>query len=206
MSQFEHIVNGYYDARIGTLARIKSRSLGADTLVLSALTVLAYAQLEGGVKEISACVIKHVNRRKLEWGEIAPRLLKWRNQEDLARFRSAVDFDMIAATSPFSELLKRRAQVRPINRSRDLNQMSWAALKTVYKGFGLDCTSIERSAANIDSLVGARNEAAHHGVMPMTATALLEHQVRENVSIVEDVLTDLTLQLLAFFENGLHRR
>jgi hypothetical protein len=206
MSQFENIVNGYYDARISALARIKSRSLGADTLVLSALTVLAYAQLEGGVKEISACVIKHVNRQKLEWGEIAPRLLNWRNLEDLARFRSAVDFDMIGATSPFFPLLKRRAQIRPINRRRELNQMSWAALKTVYRGFGLDCTNIERSAANIDSLVDARNEAAHHGVMPLIANALLEHQVRENASIVEDVLTDLSLQLLAFFENRLHRR
>jgi hypothetical protein len=84
--------------------------------------------------------------------------------------------------------------------------MSWAALKTVYEGFGLDCKTIERFAAKIDSLVGARNEAAHHGVMPMTAANLLEGQVRDNVLVVEDVLTDLTLQLLTFFPDRLHMR
>jgi hypothetical protein len=206
MPQFEDDVSGYYDSRITTLARIKVRSLGADTLVLSAMTVLAYAQLEGGVKDLSACVIKNVNRRKLEWGEITPRLLKWRNQEELVRFRSVVDFDMICATSPFEQLLKKRVQVRPINRVREFNQMNWGALRTVYEGFGLDSGSVERLAAKIDALVGSRNEAAHRGVLPMTAAALLEGQVRENVRVVEDVLTDLTIQLLTFFTNKLHMR
>lgn len=206
MAQFEDVINSCYDARTGTLARIKARSLGADTLSLSALTVLAYAQLEGGVKDISACVIKHVNARNMEMGEVAPRLLKWRNQEELARLKSAVDFDMIGTSSPFAALLKKRVRIRPINRHREFNQMSWAALKAVYDGFGLDRTTVERSAASIDDLVDARNEAAHHGSMPKTAAALLEKQVRANVLTVENVLTDLSLQLLDCFSNQMHRR
>jgi len=188
------------------LARIKARSLGADTLVLSALAVLAYAQMEGGVKDLSACVIKHVNRRKLACGEVAPRLLDWRNQDHLTRFRSAINYDMIGAKSPFSEMLKERVQIRPINRAREFNQMSWAALKRIYEGFGLDGTTIARSAADIDSLVGFRNDAAHHGSMPTTTAAILENQVRRSVLIVEDVLTDFTLQLLTFFEKQMHKR
>jgi HEPN superfamily RiboL-PSP-like protein len=206
MSPFESAVNAFYDARVSTLAAIKARSIDADTLVLSALTVLAYAQLEGGVKDISACVIKHVNRMKLEWGEVSPRLLKWRNQEDLARFRAAVDFDMIGAADPFAPLLKKRAQIRPISRRGELNQMTWSSLRGVYDGFGLDSKDIEQSAANIDSLVGARNDAAHRGVLPITTAKMLERQVREHVSIVENVLTDLALQLFAYFNNSLHRR
>lgn len=206
MPPFENAVKDYLDARISTLARIKTRSLGADTLVLSALTVLAYAQLEGGVKEISGCVIKDVNRRKLEWGEAAPRLLKWRNQEDLARFRSTVNFEMIGESAPFAPFLKKRVQIKPINRRREFNQMTWGKIKTVYEGFGLSSRGIERYAANIGSLVDARNDAAHHGAMPTTAAAMLENQVRDNVRVVEDVLTDLALQALAYFENGLHRR
>lgn len=206
MPQFEDIISSYYDSRISTLARIKARSLGSDTLVLSALTVLAYAQLEGGVKDVSACVIKHVNARNMELGEIAPGLLKWRNQEEIARFRSMVDFDMIGAASPFATVLKRRVKVKAINRRHELNQMSWAALKSVYDGFGLDCTFVERASTKIDGLVDARNEAAHHGVMPNTAAALLEGQVRDNVLTVENVLTDLSLQLLTFFTGRMHKR
>jgi len=206
MPQFEDFISENYDSRISTLARIKARSLGADTLVLSALTVLAYAQLEGGVKDASACVIKHVNARNMELGEIAPKLLAWRNQDEIARFRLMVDFDMIGTTSPFAPALKRRVKVKAINRRHELNQMSWAALKRLYDGFGLDLAFVERSAARIDELVDARNEAAHHGVMPKTAAALLENQVRQNVLTVENVLTDLSLQLLTFFSNRMHRR
>jgi hypothetical protein len=206
MSLFESAVNARYDTRISTLAAIKARSLGADTLVLSALTVLPYAQLEGGVKDISACVIKHVNRMKLGWGEVSPRLLQWRNQEDLARFRGAVNFDMIGAADPFASLLSRRAQIRPINRRRELNQMTRRALEAVYDGFGLDSRDIKQAAANIDDLVDARNDAAHRGVFPIATANMLERQVREHVSIVENVLTDLALQLFAYFNNGLHRR
>jgi hypothetical protein len=203
MPQFEDAVSAYYDSRISTLARIKTRSLGADVLVLSALRVLVYAQLEGGVKDVSACVIKHVNARNMELGEIAPKLLKWRNQEEIVRFRSIVDFDMIGENSPFATVLKKRVKVKAINRRRELNQMSWAALKRVYDGFGLDCTRVERSAAVIDDLVDARNEVAHHGLMPK---ALLENHVREDVLTAEDVLTDFSLQLLSFFSNRMHRR
>jgi hypothetical protein len=206
MSPFESAVNVYYDARIGTLAAIKARSIGADNLVLSALTVLAYAQLEGGVKDMSACVIKHVNRMKLGWGEVSPRLLKWRNKEDLTRFRSAVDFDMIGAANPFAVLLKKRAQIRPINRRGELNQMTWSALEAVYNGFGLNAMDIEQNAASIDSLVGARNDAAHRGILPIATAKILERQVREHVSVVETVLTDLALQLFAYFNSNLHRR
>jgi hypothetical protein len=206
MSPFESAVNARYDTRISTLAAIKARSIDADTLVLSALTVLAYAQLEGGVKDISACVIKHVNRMKLGWGEVSPRLLQWRNHEDLARFRAAVNFDMIGAADPFASLLSRRVQIRPISRRGELNQMTWRALEAVYDGFGLDSRDIKQAAANIDSLVDARNDAAHRGVFPIATANMLERQVREHVSIVENVLTDLALQLFAYFNNGLHRR
>ena len=203
---FEDVINSYYDTRIGTLARIKARSLGADALGLSALTVLAYAQLEGGVKELSACVIRHVNARNMELGEIAPKLLKWRNQEEMDWIKARIDFDMIGMASPFADLLKKRVRIKAIDRRHEFNQMNWLALRRVYDGFGLDYAVAERSAAKIDSLVEARNQAAHHGVMPQTAVTLLERQVRDNVLTVEDVLTDLSLQMLAFFSSHLHRR
>jgi hypothetical protein len=185
------------------LASIKTRSLGADALVLSALRVLVYAQLEGGVKDASACVIKHVNARNMELGEIAPKLLKWRNQEEIVRYRSIVDFEMIGDNAPFAAVLKKQVRVKAINRRRELNQMSWVALKRVYDGFGLDRTRVERLAAVIDDLVDARNEAAHHGLMPK---ALFESRVRDDAESVADILTDLSLQLLSFFSNRLHRR
>jgi hypothetical protein len=206
MSPFESAVNLRYDTRISTLAAIKARSIDADTLVLSALTVLAYAQLEGGVKDISACVIKHVNRMKLGWGEVSPRLLQWRNQDDLARFKAAVNFDMIGGADPFAPLLSRRAQIRPINRRAELNQMTWRALEAVYDGFGLDSRDIRQAAADIDSLVDARNDAAHRGIFPIATANMLERQVRDHVSIVENVLTDLALQLFTYFNNNRHRR
>ena len=65
MPQFEDVLSSYYDSRISTLARIKARSLGSDTVVLSALTVLAYAQLEGGVKDVSALSLIHIWGRTL---------------------------------------------------------------------------------------------------------------------------------------------
>jgi hypothetical protein len=113
---------------------------------------------------------------------------------------------MIGAANPFAPLIKKRAQIRPINRRSELNQMTWSALRAVYGGFGLDPKDVEQSAANIDSLVDARNDAAHRGVMPITSAHILEQQVREHVSIVENVLTDLALQVLAYFNNNLHRR
>ncbi len=206
MTSFESAVNAKYDARISTLAAIKARSIDADKLVLAALTVLAYAQLEGGVKDISACIIKHINKMKLEWGTVSPRLLKWRNQNDLARFRAVVDFDMIGGPDPFALLLGRRAQIRPINHRGELNQMTWAAIKAVYGGFGFDSKDIERSADHIDDLVDARNSAAHRGVLPLASVNMLERQVREHATIVENVLTDLALQVLAYFNKGLHKR
>jgi RiboL-PSP-HEPN len=206
MPQFENVISSYLDARVSTLARIKTRSLGADTLVLSALTVLVYAQLEGGVKDISGCVIKHVNARNMELGEIAPQLLKWRNKEEIDRLKAMVDFDMIGEPSPFSTGLRRRVKVLPINRHRELNQMGSAAIKRVYEGFGLDDTFVQRSATKIDGLVGARNAAAHHGSVPMTAAVLLEGQVRENLLVVENVLFDLCIQLVTFFSNRKHLR
>lgn len=206
MPLFEDTISSYYDSRITTLARIKTRSLGADTLVLSALNVLAYAQLEGGIKEATSCVIKHINRRNMEVGEIAPRLLKWRNQEEIARFRSLVDFDMIGNTAPFAAALKRKVKINTINRRRELNQMSWANLRTIYDGLGLNRINVYRAAAAIDGLVDVRNEVAHHGVMPPIAATLMEAQVRNNVQMVEDILTDFSLQLLAFFSARMHVR
>lgn len=142
----------------------------------------------------------------MELGEVTPKLLKWRNREEIDRFKAIVDFDIVGLASPFAAVLKRRVKINAINRRRELNQMSWAVLKTVYNGFGLDYTLVERSAASIDGLVDARNEAAHHGLTPKTTAALLESQVRENVLTVENVLTDISVQLLTFFSSRKHRR
>lgn len=137
---------------------------------------------------------------------VSPRLLKWRNQEDLTRFRAAVDFDMIGAANPFAPLLGKRAQIRPINRRGELNQMTWSAIESVYDGLGLNPNEIEQTAASIDGLVDARNDAAHRGVLPNTTAKIVERQVRQHVAIVENVLTDLALQLFTYFNNRLHRR
>jgi hypothetical protein len=206
MAQFENEISAHFDARIGTLASIKARSLGADTLVLSALTVLAYAQLEGGVKDLCACLIKHVNARNMAMGEIAPSLLKWRNRDDIRRLRSIVNFDMVGSTSPFASVLQKKATVNPINRRREFNQMGWNSMRKIYDGFGLDSKRIEPSATKINDLRDARNQTAHHGLPPQIAAALLEAQVRDQVSTVEDILTDLSVRALTFFRDKLHRR
>ena len=86
---------------MSTLGKIKARSLGADVLTLTALKVLVYAQLEGGIKDLASCVVRHVNNRRMSVGDINPRLLLWRNAEDIRRFKSMVTFQMIAAPSPF---------------------------------------------------------------------------------------------------------
>jgi hypothetical protein len=206
MDPFEAGVNSHWDLRVSTLGSIKTRSLGADVLTLSAMTVLAYAQLEGGVKDLSAFVIRNVNARNMELGEIAPRLLRWRNSDEINHLRATVDFDMIGAPSPFASHLKRRVRIRGIDRRFEFNQMNWASLKKIYDGFGLDTGSIEHSASKIDDLVNSRNEVAHLGVFPRVAASILENQLRENVATVEAVLTDLGVQLLGFFPNRLHMR
>jgi hypothetical protein len=206
MATFEDRIQDNLDARISTLGKVKIRSLGADSLTLAALNVLVYAQLEGGVKDLAACVLRDVNARGMALGTIKPGLLEWRNPDAIDRFRSMVNFDMVALPSPFNPILGKRIKVRGINRKFELNQMSWKAMKRVYSGLGLDYTYIEKSKAQIDDLVDYRNTAAHYGVLPPVATALLERQVRENVVIVENVLTDLSIQLLPFFSNGLHMR
>ena len=206
MALFEKGLSVHLDSRISTLAQIKARSLGADTLVLSSLTVLAYAQLEGGVKDLSVCAISHLNRRNLELGELAPNILNWRNRDELDRLRSKVDFDMIGAPTPFGGELKRQVSVKQIQKRYELNQMDWPALKEVYAGFGLDPSGIERFAGTIDGLVEARNEAAHNGTPPKTAAALMEGQLRDSVGIVEHVLYDISYRLLTFFSDQLHLR
>lgn len=206
MAAFEDLLSNHYDRRVGTLARIKSRSLGADILVLSALTVLTYAQLEGGIKDISASVIRHINMRRMRLGEVAPGLLNWRNHRELGRLRALVEYDMVGRASPFEAALKRRVVVRSIDRRREMNQMGWAGVRKVYDGFGLDYRGVEPVAAQIENLVAARNEAAHHGIMPPIASAMLEGQLRDNVHAVENVLTDLTIQLLTFFSDRKHIR
>jgi hypothetical protein len=206
MPSFEDIVHHHYDVRISTLGKIKSRSLGADMLTLVALTVLAYAQLEGGVKDLASCVIRHVNYRNLQLGQITPQLLTWRNPDELNQFKSLITFENVAEARPFSKALERRTKIRSIDRRFELNQMGWASLKNVYGGFGLTLTEIERSAAEIDALVEARNQAAHYGIPPSTASSIIENQLRGYVTMVEAVLTDLSLQLLPFFSDRMHLR
>lgn len=203
---FEVAVNRYYDERIGTLGKILTRSLDADTLTLTALNVLTYAQLEGGVKDLAAIVVKHVNQRKLEIGQINPCLLKWRSEDELGLFRSKVSFESIASQYPFEALLKQPIRIKAIDRRYELNQMSWAALKSVYIGLGLDPSQIQLHSAQMDELVKARNQTAHHGITPSIESVLMEKQLRSNVQMVENVLTDLSLQLLSFFSGKLHLR
>lgn len=206
MPTFEESLQKSYDERLNTLARIKARSLGADGLQLTAMTVLTYAQLEGGTKDICSYTIRQINLRNLQIGELAPRLLQWRNPADLDRFKSALNFEVLAAISPFATALQRRVKIRSINRRYEFNQMSWESLKTIYRGFGLQSSSVSHHASEIDQLVEARNLAAHYGVLPSLASAMAEAQLRTNVVVVEDVLTDLTIQLLPFFANKMHLR
>jgi hypothetical protein len=206
MATFEDRICDYCDTRVSTLGKIKARSLGADALTLTALKVLVYAQLEGGIKDLASCVLRDVNNRRLAVGDINPGLLQWRNAEDIRRFKSMVTFQMIAAPSPFGGALSKHLKVRGINRKNELNQMDWEAIKKVYNGFGLDCTSVEKLRGRITQIVEDRNDAAHYGVLPTLRATLMEKQVRENADIVEHVLTDFSIQLLPFFASNLHRR
>ncbi len=175
-------------------------------MTLTALKVLVYAQMEGGVKDLAACLISQVNKRRMPLAEITPRILKWRNLSDLDKFRAMIDFDMLASLSPFSAALQKSARVRPINRRYELNQMDWRSLKDVYNGFGLDTANIEKVKTKIDQIMEDRNQVAHHGQIPATANALAEKHLRENAEVVENVLTDMSLQLLGYFGKGMHRR
>jgi hypothetical protein len=206
MPIFEDSIHDHFDARIQTLGKVKARSVGADSLTLAALNVLVYAQLEGGVKDLASCVLRNVNIRRMPLGDIKPELLQWRNPRAIDRFRSMVDFQMVAKPSPFAPMLVRQFKVRAIDRRHELNQMSWGAIKQIYSGFGLDHTNIDKSRAEIDQLVDDRNSVAHHGVLPTIAATLMEKHIRDNVMIVENVLTDFSIQLLPFFTNRLHMR
>ena len=206
MGHFEYALTQRLDERIRTLGTIKTRSIGADTLTLTAFRVLVYAQLEGGVKEFVSLVIKHINAKSLQVGELAPHLLQWRNPDYLSKFRAAVNFYTVSLTFPFANLPAKKIKITPLNRRRELNQMGWENLQQVYLGLGLNQTSVKQSAAAIDELVQARNLAAHHGNVPDLERGLLETQVRDEVNIVENVLIDFALQLLPFFSSHMHRR
>jgi hypothetical protein len=121
MATFETRICNYCDTRVSTLGKIKARSLGADVLTLTALKVLVYAQLEGGIKDLASCVLRDLNNRGMPVGDINPRLLQWRNAEDIRRFKSMVTFEMIAAPSPFGPALGKRLRVNGINRKSELN-------------------------------------------------------------------------------------
>lgn len=84
--------------------------------------------------------------------------------------------------------------------------MSCEAIRRVYSGLGLDAAEIDRLETRIDQIVEDRNEVAHYGVLPSGAAAFVEKHVMENVVVVEDVLTDFSLQLLPFFKDQLHLR
>jgi hypothetical protein len=206
MSAFEEVIHTLYDDRIRILAQIKARSLGADRLTLMALGVLVYAQLEGGIKGVASVAIRHINARNIEIGRLAPKLLEWRNPDDLARFKTAVYFEIIASPSPFEELLLRQTKVRPIDIRYELNQMSWNTLKMVYGGFSITTDDINKYAVEVDDLVNARNDAAHSGLPNNESSTTLEGQLRGKVTVVEAILTDFGLQMLSLFENNLHLR
>lgn len=206
MATFEDRICNYCDLRVSTLGKIKARSLGADVLTLTAMKVLVYAQLEGGIKDLASCVLRDLNNRGMSVGEINPRLLEWRNAEDIRRFKSMVTFQMIAASAPFGGALGKYLRVKGINRKNELNQMGWEAIRKVYNGLGLDHTSVEKLKGQITQIVEDRNDAAHYGVLPALGTTLMERQVRDNADVVEQVLTDFSYRLLPFFTNNLHRR
>jgi hypothetical protein len=206
MALFEERIQNHLDDRGRTLARIKIRSVGADALTLTALSVLVYAQLEGGIKDLASCVLKDLNALRPHIGKIKPTLLVWRNPEEIDKFRAKVDFDMIAEPSPFAAALAMPFQLRPINRRYEMNQMDWKAIGEVYTGLGLDHTEIDKLKTKIDEIVEDRNRAAHHGVLPPLAATYMEQHVREKVDVVEIVLTDFCLQLLPFFAKNLHLR
>ena len=206
MGAFEDSIHSKYDDRFGTLAKIKARSIGADALVLSAMNVLSYAQLEGGIKDLASYIIKEVNRRNLNLGDISPALLQWRNSEELDRYRNLLNFELIGSSDPFRPHLSRKTVVRPINRRGEFNQMNWPSLMKLYTGFRLNSTAIQGFESAVGDLVSARNTAAHHGLPPPLAATMLELQLRGYVVAVEGILTDLSLQMLTFFSNRLHLR
>src|SRR5262249_47678823 len=126
--------------------------------------------------------------------------------DDIRKFKSMVTFKMIAEASPFSTELAKSSRLRGVNRKREMNQMDWGAIKGTYIGLGLDYSAIETLRAKVDQLVADRNDAAHYGVLPTSGILFLEQQVRDSAAVVENVLTDLSLRLLSFFQDGLHRR
>jgi hypothetical protein len=206
MAPFEDRIQSHLDDRARTLARIKARSVGADILTLTAFNVLVYAQLEGGIKDLASCVLKDLNVLRPHIGKIKPKLLTWRNPEQIDSFKEKVNFEMIAALSPFALALATPFQVKPINRRYEMNQMDWKTVGAVYTGLGLDHGEIDKLKTKIDEIVEDRNQAAHHGVPPQAAASYMEQQVREKVDVVETVLMDFCLQLLPFFTNGMHLR
>jgi len=206
MNPYERAVHAAYDERISTLGKIKARSLDANILMLAALRVLIYAQLEGGIKEQVSLLIRQINAYKLQLGDTSPSILKWRNKRDLSRFKAAISFENISLSFPFGNLTAQRTKITPINRLKEFNQMNSENLAEIYTGLGFNKSIIQQTGSSINDLVGARNDVAHHGVMPKIGKNLLEAQVRGDAAIVETVLTDMTLQNLTFFANGLHRR
>jgi len=204
---FEDEIQNLYDERVAILGRIKSRSLGGlDVLSLTALNVLTYAQMEGGIKDLAALTIRNTNARHMPLGEISPALLEWRSADELDRFKSAVNFKMVGDPNPFAAALARKVKIRGIHRHREMNQMNSVTIKKVYRGFGISSTGIESSAAAIDGLVEARNTAAHYGLPSPSASNLLELQLRDHVKTAEFVLTDFAINLIPYFSTKMHRR
>src|SRR5579872_2064335 len=107
MRTFESRILDHFEIRAATLGKIKARSVGADSLTLTALGVLVYAQLEGGIKDLTSCVLRDINLRRVPIRDIKPGLLKWRNASDISRFKSMVDFEMIAEPSPFAPAVEK---------------------------------------------------------------------------------------------------
>jgi RiboL-PSP-HEPN len=206
MPTFVDTVHTHFDLRIRTLAGIKARSLGADNLTLTALKVLIYAQLEGGIKDLASCVLNDVNALRLPFGRINPAMLLWRNPNEIDRLKAMVDFNMVALANPFTAALNIPFQLRSINRKYELNQMSSDAVLKVYTGFGLDPAEVIKLKTKIDEIVEDRNQAAHYGVLPRLSTGLMEQHIRDNVMVVENLLTDFSIQLLPFFTDGRHLR
>src|SRR6202021_3089396 len=114
MAPFEERIQNHLDERGRTLARIKLRSVGADILTLTAFNALVYAQLEGGIKDLASCVLKDLNILRPHIGRIKPKLLMWRNPEQIDTFKEKVNFEMIALPSPFASVLETPFQVKPI--------------------------------------------------------------------------------------------
>jgi hypothetical protein len=206
MPSFDQDVHAFWDSRTETLAKIKSRSLGADALTLTALNVLIYAQLEGGIKELTSLTIREVNSLQVPLGRVAPCLLAWRNAPEIDRLRKAITFDNVTHHAPLSTELARTIVIRDLSVSSEFNQMNPRSLVKIYSGFHLDQTDLKKTLGRIETLVSARNEAAHNGVLPPLALSLLEQQTRGYVATVEVILTDVSLQLLTLFSKGLHLR